>query len=124
MFDMLPPVRKNPCGECPWRLISAPGWLGPWTADEWIALAHSDEAIACHTSLPEGSDDMDEDEIWDTEDVFQCAGSASYRKNLGKSPRNPEVITGPVDRENIFTTPMAFKEHHVIVKTRKDRIPC
>ena len=40
--EELPPVRPSPCDECPWRRISMPGWLGPMSPEEWVALAQSD----------------------------------------------------------------------------------
>ena len=101
----LPAARPNPCGECPWRRDSLPGWLGPWTAEEWAALAHSDQPIACHTSIEvEGS--------WDTSGIRQCAGSAIMRANLCKSPRDPEVAVGKPNRETIFGWTDEFIEHH------------
>ena len=87
------PVRSRTCGECPWRKDSAPGWLGPHSAEEWNALAHSDAPIACHASLKTN-------ESW--EGAQQCAGAASYRRHICKSPRDARIATGPEDRENIF----------------------
>lgn len=101
----LPPARRSPCGGCPWRTVAIPGWLGPWRADEWIALAHSDEPIACHESIQE-------DDSW--EGALQCAGSAVYRANVCKLPRNPEVAVGTPDRQTIFAKPSAFLAHHKI----------
>jgi hypothetical protein len=101
----LPPACAKPCSECPWRRESAGGWLGPWTAEEWVTLANSDEPIACHTSI-EISD------VW-TAKTRQCAGAAAYRKATGKLPRNPEVAVGPL-QPNTFTNPIEFLDHHQI----------
>ena len=59
-----------------------------------------------------------DDHAWDAEGIKQCRGAAIYRANVCKSPRDPEVARGPVDRENVFASPMAFKEHHARVKIR------
>jgi hypothetical protein len=83
--------------------------LGPFGPDEWVALAHSDEPIACHQTI---DDDYDESEAWDAPGIKQCAGAAIYRANVCKSPRDPEVARGEVDRETVFATPTEFKEHH------------
>lgn len=110
MTTSLPPARKHPCFDCPWRRISIPGWLGPWDAETWIGLAQSDMAIACHTTI---NPVVDEEEAWDDPDILQCAGAATFRSNICKSPRNPEVVTLPVDRENVFARPQEFLDHHL-----------
>jgi hypothetical protein len=74
-------------------------------ADDWLACAHSDAPIACHQTFTEDDD-------WNQPGMKQCRGAAQYRANVCKSPRNGEVVVGPVDRENIFANPMEFKEHH------------
>ena len=51
MSDTLPEATQRPCNECPWRRESAPGWLGPFDADDWLMLAHSDLPIACHQTI-------------------------------------------------------------------------
>ena len=101
----LPRPTVRPCNGCPWRRQSAPGWLGPLTAGEWVELVHSDEAIACHETI-------EEEGRWDTPRIRQCAGAASYRANVAKCPRDPEVAVGPVDREGVFAAPFQFVDHH------------
>lgn len=101
--DDLPESTPRPCNDCPWRRVSAPGWLGPYDADEWVALVHSDEPIACHETIVE-------DEEWGG--AKQCRGAATYRANVCKSPRDPSVAVGPVDREHVFASPVEFKAHH------------
>lgn len=105
----LPPVRRNPCGDCPWRVNSLPGWLGPHSADEWLAMAHGEGPIACHTTIV-GDENGDGD--WDHPDILQCAGAARFRANVCKSPRDPDIARGPADRENIFTWNDKFLAHH------------
>ena len=102
-MTVLPEVRPNPCKECPWRRKSLPGWLGPMDAAEWTELAMSDEPIACHITIKEDGD-------WDG--TLQCAGAARFRANICKSPRDPEVARGPVDRATIFGRPDEFLNHH------------
>ena|ERR1700723_1629954 len=86
---------KIPCSDCPWRRSSIPGWLGGVGADDWITEVHSDEPILCHTMI-----------------LHQCAGSAIYRRNVGKLSRDSEVICLEADREKVFSSPMEFKRHH------------
>ena len=107
---ILPPVRPSPCFDCPWVRTSAAGWLGPFNAEEWLQIAHSDIAIACHMTLGDG-DEGDEPSGWDTPGVLQCAGAAIYRSNVHKDPRDPEVATLPADLDLVFGFG-EFKEHH------------
>jgi len=108
----LPAATPNPCNDCPWRRKSARGWLGPYDADEWIALAHSDEPIACHETIDEDAVDDEGEADWNQPGLRQCRGAAIYRKNICKSPRSADVAIGPVDRETVFSNPMEFKNHH------------
>lgn len=101
----LPEPCKVPCNECPWRRKAAPGWLGPFTAGEWVALAHAEEPIACHATI-EVEDD------WSTPGIRQCAGAAIYRSNVAKRPRDPEVALLPADRDAVFASPIEFTRHH------------
>lgn len=113
----LPPVRSAPCFDCPWRRVSLPGWTGPFSPEEWVSMAHSDIAIACHTTLPgedadESYDHDDEDpDTWNAPGVLQCAGAAIYRSNIFKSPRNPQVATLPSDTDTVFGRG-EFEAHH------------
>lgn len=86
---------KQPCSDCPWARASLPGWLGGSTADDWLKEGHGDHSIPCH--------------------VFsgaQCAGAAIYRRNVLKTPRDPECLRLEANREVVFATPVEFKQHH------------
>jgi len=87
----------SPCSDCPWRRDSVPAWLGSLTSDEWIAAAHGEARIECHTLLG-----------------AQCAGSAIYRANVCKRSRDPQVLILPPDRDCVFATPREFVAHHVL----------
>jgi hypothetical protein len=86
---------KRPCSDCPWSRGALPGWLGGFTVDEWLAAAHGEEHIDCHTL--KGA---------------QCAGAAIYRANVCKSPRDPAALVCEPDAAKVFTTPAAFRDHH------------
>jgi hypothetical protein len=101
----LPDALHKPCNDCPWRRNAAPGWLGPYTAEEWVQLAHSDEPIACHLTI-------EVEDSWEEGVIRQCAGAAIYRANVCKSPRNPEVVVLPSDTETVFATPNQFMDYH------------
>jgi hypothetical protein len=86
---------ERPCDDCPWSRKALNGWLGGFTVDDWLSTAHSDAKIECHVNLG-----------------AQCAGSAIYRTNVVKSPRDPEVLRLPADREAVFARPDEFRAHH------------
>lgn len=107
----LPEATKVPCNECPWRREAAPGWLGPLDAHEWLETVHSDIAIACHKTIPEGG--YHDDDVWENSTMRQCAGAAQFRRNVFKSPRDPSVaVARERDDTEIFGTNTEFKEHH------------
>lgn len=67
---------KRPCSDCPWRRDSLKGWLGSMTVDEWLACAHGDSVVQCHTCSNPG---------------IQCAGIAIYRRNVAKMAIPPSL---------------------------------
>lgn len=93
----------TPCKECPWRRKSAPGWLGPHTAEEWISMAHGEGFIACHLTIEKAGDNADA--------MTQCSGSAIFRSNLCKLPRSG-AATLPSDRTTVFGSNAEFTTHH------------
>lgn len=103
----LPPTTVRACAECPWRRKSAPGWLGPFTADQWLGIAASDAPVACHRTICGDDDD------WDNDTIRQCAGMAQYRRNVAKKPRDPEVAVAETPNTVLFfARPAEFREHH------------
>lgn len=84
----------HPCGDCPWRQDSLPGWTGERTAAEWVASAHGEDRVECHTKLG-----------------AQCVGVANYRANVCKVPRDPASLRGRRD-PRVFGSPKDFLVHH------------
>lgn len=90
-----PRQHMKPCGDCPWRRAAIPSWLGSNTIEEWLFFAHGEARIDCHKILP-----------------HQCAGAATYRNNVCKSPRDPALLLLPADHVKVFSSPREFREHH------------
>lgn len=112
---LMKPPAKQPCNDCPWRRNSIRGWLGPHTAEEWVQMAHGDGQIACHQTIPEGSDDDDPD----LSTMTACAGATIFRANVCKSPRPTRGIPAyqlPADRERVFSWNDEFIAHHTPFK--------
>ena len=103
--SVLPPALPRPCSECPWVRGCARGWLGGFEAEQWLRLVHSDEVVACHETIKvDGS----------MEGARQCTGAATFRANVFKLPRNPEVARGERDVETVFENDAEFAAHHDI----------
>lgn len=108
----LPPAPPRPCNDCPWRVNSAPGWLGPHSAAQWTELARSDEPIACHQTI--------DDRAWQTPGAAQCRGAALYRRRICKQPKRPDdAALDQTTRQasqktlsGILSGAQAFEEHH------------
>jgi hypothetical protein len=86
---------RKPCSDCPWSRQALPGWLGSNTREEWIAIAHGEFRVDCHTRKNN-----------------ECAGLAIYRANVCKSVRDPSVLVLPADRDAVFARPQEFLDHH------------
>lgn len=86
------------------------GWLGPFSAEEWLELAHGENPIACHQTIHHADDNGEGD--WDDPGMRQCRGAAIFRANVCKRPRDPEVAHGPVDRDSVFGRSDEFLAHH------------
>lgn len=99
----LPEAVKDPCSECPWRRESAPGWLGPQTAKEWIMTAHSETPIICHKTIKESGN---------YDGTKQCRGAAIFRANVYKTPRRSDAAVGPQDTKIVFADNEEFLAHH------------
>lgn len=123
----LPPAVPQPCNDCPWRRVAEAGWLGPHDPGTWIAIAHGEEAIACHQTIPAmpETDPVDYAErpflgleavqrIWDQPGIRQCAGAAIFRCNVHKSPRNRQDAERAFEADPVavFASDEEFLDHH------------
>jgi hypothetical protein len=86
---------EKPCGDCPFSRKAIPGWLGDGTVESWLADAHGETQINCHTLIGP-----------------QCAGAATYRSNVYKRPHSRAILLLPRDEKLVFTTAREFKAHH------------
>ena len=97
-FDQAKPAKrqhKKPCSDCPFARTAVRGWLGPYTAEEWLRIVHGEGKVECHTRIGP-----------------QCAGSAIYRGNVCKDPRDRSLLTLPRNVMLVFRNPQEFIVHH------------
>jgi hypothetical protein len=90
----------SPCSDCPFRRDSIPGWLGGNTAEDFVMLAQGDASYPCHTLRPKDAAG------------WQCAGLATFRANICKSPRDPDVLRTRPNKTLVFSWPLEFMNHH------------
>lgn len=70
--------------------------------------SEAEHRMPCHLHV-----DYEEDNWRDqVEEVPQCAGRAIHFANRCKLPRNKDLLQLPADRENVFTRPEEFIDHH------------
>jgi hypothetical protein len=119
----LPPAVPKPCNDCPWRKNATPAWLGPFSAQAWLEIAHSDTPIACHETIPTGQPSLGEANVQDPQDVWggssirQCKGAALFRVNVCKSPRNRSDAEHDTPHDDpllatVFANNAAFLAYH------------
>jgi hypothetical protein len=97
-YDQAKPAKKQhtkPCSDCPFARTAVRGWLGPYTAEEWVRLIHGEGKVECHTLIGP-----------------QCAGAAIYRGNVCKDPRDSSLLTLPKNVTLVFRNPQEFMTHH------------
>ncbi len=92
---------KSPCSDCPWARKSLAGWLGSLSPRYWISVILGDGKVDCHTRVP-----------------MQCAGAATFRANICKSPRDRSVLQLPQDKVKVFSAPEEFMKHHTNGKAK------
>ena len=96
-----------PCGECPFRRKSAPGWLGASNPGEFLALADSEHRTPCHERLSYDEPGWEEK----AKTSPQCVGRSIFLANRAKLA-GPHILRAKPDSEAVFTRPHEFVAHH------------
>ncbi len=96
---------RTPCSDCPFRRDALPGWLAGLTPEQFVADAHLETRMDCHTRK----------ETKRTH--WQCAGVATYRANILKRRRSLQILELPQDKTKVFATPTEFIAYHKGNKT-------
>lgn len=87
---------KSPCSDCPFARTALKGWLGRFSAHDWIRIIQGDGRVDCHTLIGP-----------------QCAGSAIFRTHVCKDPRDRSVLTLPKNIAKVFGNVGEFLNHHL-----------
>ena len=100
---------KRMCSGCPFRLDSAPGWLGGEYTPEMI-MDHLRREIPflCHTKIDYT------DPNWREHDAEHCVGSLIMMRRMAKLPRDPEAseAVNNITVRKILFPPQVFIDHH------------
>lgn len=98
----------KPCKACPWRKDSIKGYLGESKPAEFLQQSEIELRMPCHLHVDYERDDWKAQ----TKTAPQCAGRAIHYANRFKTPRDPELLRLPPDRDAVFTWPQEFYDHH------------
>ena len=106
---------KTPCKECPYRIDSAPGYLGNTTGRPERFLQQLDLQFLhpCHLQVDWESEDAD-DQILEAE---TCIGALQFMNNSCKSHRNSFIRDQQKEagkNENVLAFNHNFISHHTI----------
>ena len=106
---------NKPCSECPFKVKSVRGWLGPYKVEELHRFVMNENHFGCHSTIHD--DDQDPDT------VEHCVGSILYMNKNAKSCRDKELRKlqkrfESFDKSEILSLP-EFLEHHSIEKIFK-----
>lgn len=97
-------THSKPCDECPWRTISAPGWLGGWPAEYYADAVAAGEAPACHLN----------DHGPENPRTSYCAGALATMRSSCVMPRRIEIVgaRNSVQCDGVFSHFTEFYRHH------------
>lgn len=87
---------KLPCSDCPFARTALRGWLGDFTANDWVQMVRSESRIECHMKIGP-----------------QCAGAAIFRTHIMKCPRDRATLTLPKNIAKVFASIGEFLNHHL-----------
>lgn len=101
---------ESACKACPWRKDSARGWLGDSTPIEFLQTSEAEHRMPCHLHVDY------ESERWEdmAAQAPQCAGRAIHFANRCKQPRDPGLLRLAPNRDEIFSNPQDFINHHAL----------
>ena len=109
------PVLKHtrPCKSCPFRRESLPGYLGAWTAQEFLDATLYERPMECHETVDYRKLNWQGDQM---ANAALCAGALTFMRNVVKRPRDPvlaaAVDASQADRELVFANRNEFMAHH------------
>lgn len=118
--------KVTPCGECPFRKKSIPGWLGGGGPEDFVRDTMNDALMPCHTDKnfikardAEHTPEEFQEALLDGS-IQHCAGARIFFKNQCKMSQNPLYMEAqregkikPVERNpEVFTFRNEFIEHH------------
>ncbi len=111
------PCGAQPCGQCPFRRTSMPGWLGEGNPESFIVEISMERPLPCHPTID--YEDPHWFAQWEAQEVGSiCAGSLIMAANMGKRPRDPKFPKLPANKEIVFKSHLEFIDHHYATKNR------
>ena len=113
-------VRKDICGECPFRRKGWQGWMGKNTPTAFATAAMTDVSVACHLQVEQTLARP----AWEKAEMNapRCRGALTMMRNQCKIPRDLKmaelVRTVEADRDAVFSHSIEFIAHHEAAKVK------
>lgn len=105
-------VRPQVCDQCPFRRLSAPGWLGENRPEDFAYIATEGQGIACHSLVDQENEQRRRQQ---EKSAARCRGALVMMANSCKLPVSKELAalrrTVQVDPA-IFSHEQEFIAHH------------
>lgn len=109
---------KEPCDSCPFRKVSLPSWLGPWTPWDLLMSIDADTPFPCHKTIAEDHEERGQP----LEKMQSCAGAALFLANKCKLSRDPATARHQnllrqqenytTLKDGVFKTNVEFNDWH------------
>lgn len=114
------------CAECPFREQAAPGWLGPWTIEEFEEFINSDNDLLCHVDYGQRKEAGQPQAKIEAEGQH-CIGILRYRSSMCKLSRHADIAAIQTRLRSIKDQPLIppwkFREHHDRHKVGRQKLP-
>lgn len=104
--------RTTPCPACPWRVQSAPGYLGDDEPDAFYGKTVDEVAMPCHEAIDYSDPDWRTTQLPDAD---LCAGGLIHMANIAKLPRDPtlaDAVRAVKPSTAVFIHPAQWWAHH------------
>lgn len=95
----------TPCSDCPFKRVSAPGWLGGYPVATYAEPVEAGLPTSCHKRDYGCADPR----------TSLCAGALALLANTGQPAlleQHRPSVEQVGSREEVFTSSREFREHH------------
>lgn len=113
-------TKDKPCIECPFRKVSAKGYLGILNAEPetFLQQLNLPDLLPCHLEINWEEEDeyVLEGEV---ETANRCTGALQFMNNSGRMSRNPDILAlqNKIGKsQDVIQTVPDFIKHHKTIR--------